>query len=97
MSLGKNFTMIQKWPFVLVVTLAVCGCPKKSAQNSGVATMDELNQALSIMSMGGGHPPVNANDLTNFPTLRGKSLPQPPVGKKLAIDRARQQVVFVDQ
>jgi hypothetical protein len=81
----------------LVVGLALWGCGKKGAQNSGEANLDELNRALSVMSMGGARRPADVNDLTNFPTLRGKTLPKPPPGKKLAIDPARQQVVFVDQ
>ena len=82
---------------VLMLALAVCGCGKKNAQKSGVATMDDLNQALSIMCMGGNHQPVNVSDLTNFPTLKGKTLPQPPAGKKLVIDHAINQVVLVDE
>ena len=89
--------MKNTWLFLLVLAVALCGCGKKSAQQSGVATMDDLNQALSIMSMGGSHPPVNVYDLTNFPTLRGKTLPQPPAGKKLVIDRAKNQVEFVSE
>jgi hypothetical protein len=83
--------------FFLIFTLAVCGCGKRSGQHSGEATMFELNQALSIMSMGGKHPPANVNDLTNFPSLHGKSLPKPPVGQKLVIDPSQGRVVFVDQ
>jgi hypothetical protein len=79
----------------LVVALAVLGCGKKGAQNSGEATLDELNRALSVMSIG-GHPPTNLNDLTNFPTLRGKVLPKPPAGKKLVLDPAGKRVFFAD-
>ena len=81
----------------LVVTLALVGCGKPSGDTAGAATLDDLNRALSVMSMGGARRPADVNDLTNFPTLRGKTLPKPPAGKKLAIDRAQQQVVFVDQ
>ena len=89
--------MKNNWRFVLVLALAMCGCGKKSVQNSGVATMDELNQAMSVMCMGGGHTPVNVYDLTNYPTLRGKALPTHPAGKKLMIDHSQNQVVFVDE
>lgn len=85
------------WPYLLVLGLAMCGCGKKSMENSGVATMDELNQAMSVMSMSGGHTPVTVYDLTNYPTLRGKALPTPPAGKKLLIDRSQNQVVIVDE
>ena len=88
--------MKNNWLFVLALALALSGCGKKSGQSSGVATMDELNQALSIMSMG-GKPPVNVYDLTNFPTLQGKTLPKPPAGKKLVLDHSRNQVVLVDE
>ena len=81
----------------LVVTLALVGCGKPSGDTAGAATLDDLNRALSVMSMGGARRPLEVNDLTNFPSLRGKSLPKPPSGKKLAIYRAQQQVVFVDQ
>ena len=81
----------------LVVALAVVGCGKKGGKNSEEATLDDLNRALAVMSMGGARRPVEVNDLTNFPSLRGKVLPKPPAGKKLAIDQAHQMVVFVDQ
>jgi len=81
----------------LVVALAVVGCGQKGGKNSEEATLDDLNRALAVMSMGGARRPVEVNDLTNFPSLRGKALPKPPAGKKLAIDWAQQQVVFVDQ
>ena len=96
-SRASHSTMKHTWPFLLVVSLAVYGCGKNGAPNSGVATMFELNQALSIMSMGGKHPPASVHELTNFPTLQGKSLPAPPAGRKLAIDRSQNQVVFVDE
>lgn len=96
-SFEPEFAMKNNWLLVFVLALALSGCGKKSAQQSGVATMDDLNQALSIMSMGGSHRPVNVYDLTNFPTLRGKSLPQPPAGKKLVIDHSKQLVVLVNE
>ncbi len=81
----------------LLAALTVLGCGKPGGKVSEEATLDDLNRALSVMSMGGTRRPVEVNDLTNFPSLRGKALPRPPAGKKLAIDRAHQQVVFVDQ
>jgi hypothetical protein len=81
----------------LVVALAVLGCGKPAAQNSGEATLDELNRALAVMDMGAGHPPADVRDVTNFPSLRGKRLPTPPAGKKLVIDHSQHQVVFVDE
>ena len=80
-----------------VVALALWGCGKKGVQDSGEATLDELNRALSVMSMGGGRPPADLNQLTNFPSLRGKSLPKPPPGKKLVLDPQAKRVIFADQ
>ena len=58
--------------------------------------MADLNRALAAMTMGPAHRLSNVNELTNFPGLQGKRLPQPPAGKKLAIDQAQHRVVFVD-
>ena len=80
----------------LVVTVAFCGCGKQAGGNSGEATLDELNRALSVMSMGAGRPPANVHDLTNFPSLRGKTLPKPPAGKKLVLDPVSKSVIFAD-
>jgi hypothetical protein len=81
----------------LLLTLTACGCGKKVGASSGEATLEDLNQAMAVMSMGGARRPADINDLTNFPSLRGKTLPKPPAGKKLAIDPSQQKVVFVDQ
>jgi hypothetical protein len=89
--------MKKNWIFALILTVAICGCGKKATQNSGVATIDELNQALSLMSMGGSHPPVIVSDLTNFPSLKGKTLPTAPAGKKLVIDHSKHLVVLVNE
>jgi len=88
--------MKNNWMMMVILAAALCGCGKKTTANSGVATVDDLNQALSIMSMGGKHAPVNVSDLTNFPTLQGKSLPASP-GKKLVIDHSKHLVVLVDE
>jgi hypothetical protein len=89
--------MLKNLLLVLVIAVAACGCGKQAGTHSGEATLDELNRALAVMSMGGGRPPASVNELTNFPSLRGKTLPKPPAGKKLAIDPAQHQVVFVDE
>jgi len=88
--------MIRNLLFGLVVALAVFGCGKKGAQSSGEATLDELNRALSVMAMSSARPPADINDLTNFPTLRGKTLPKAPAGKKLVLDAMGQRVIFAD-
>ena len=86
--------MIKNCWLVLLLAVAMSGCGKKTAVNSGEATLEELNQVLSVMSMGTSHPPTSVNQLTNFPTLRGKTLPQPPPGQKLVIDPTKKAVVF---
>ena len=80
----------------VVVALAVWGCGKQGGQNSGEATLDDLNRALSVMSMGAARPPADVHDLTNFPSLRGKTLPKPPAGKKLVLDPVSKRVIFAD-
>ena len=87
--------MIKNWLLVLLLAVAMSGCGKKARVNSGEATLEELNQVLSVMSMGASHPPTSVNQLTNFPTLRGKTMPQPPPGQKLVIDPAKKAVVLV--
>ena len=59
--------------------------------------MDELNRAVRAWGMVNPAPLVQVSDLTNFPSLRGKRLPAPPAGKKLAIDPRNKQVVLVDE
>ncbi|MCX6892289.1 MAG: hypothetical protein NTX51_12295 [Verrucomicrobia bacterium] len=56
-----------------------------------------MNRALQTWVMAKGTFPTDVSELTNFPTLQGKRLPAAPPGKKVAIDRATRQVVFVDQ
>jgi len=58
--------------------------------------MLDMNRALATMTMGVGRCPSDVNVLTNYYPVKGKCLPKPPAGKKLAIDRAHRQVVFVD-
>jgi hypothetical protein len=81
----------------LVVAVAVLGCGKKSPKNSGVATLEDLNRALAMMTLSDAHRPKDVNELTNFPTLQGKTLPVPPAGKRLVIDPATSRVIFADQ
>jgi len=47
--------------------------------------------------MRAGRRPTNIDELMTFPTLRGKTLPKPPAGKKIALDSRAGCVVFVDQ
>jgi hypothetical protein len=88
--------MMKHWLFILVVALAVCGCGKPAAKSSAEVTLDDLNRAYTAMSMR-GHQPTNIDELMNFPTLQGKSLPTTPAGKKLVLDSKAACAVFVDQ
>ena len=100
MSIRQPYTrvsVVKSWFWCLVLGAALCGCGKKAEGNAGETNLDELNRALAVMSMGASRPLESVNDLTNFPTLRGKALPKAPPGKKLAIDRSQQKVVFVDE
>jgi hypothetical protein len=84
--------------FCMVATLATAGCSKGVSSRKGPeATLPEVNRALQTWVMAKGSIPSDLNELTNFPTLRGKSLPVAPAGKKLAIDSGTRQVVFADQ
>jgi hypothetical protein len=82
---------------VMAIVAAVCGCSKPASEAGNEATLDDLNRALSAMSMRSGGVPSSPSELTNFPTLRGKSLPKAPAGKRLVIDRQAKQVIFADQ
>ena len=80
----------------VLIGLAAVGC-SKGAQKGPEASLPELNRALQTWVMAKGTFPTDVSELTNFPTLQGKRLPAAPPGKKVAIDRATRQVVFVDQ
>jgi hypothetical protein len=83
----------------LVAALGAGGCSKGGTctPQGPEATLPELTRALQTWIMTKGSLPADVNALTNFPTLQGKRLPSPPPGKKLAIDSATRQIVFVDQ
>jgi hypothetical protein len=81
---------------LLAVGLSACGPSQKPAAGSE-ATLVDLNRAVAAMTMVNGRCPANVYELTNFPSLRGKTLPTPPAGKKLVIDPATRQVVIAAQ
>src|SRR5258706_4946926 len=82
---------------ILLMTLGLAtGCKRKTPANSE-ATLEDLNRALLVWSMTKPNPPQDVTELTNSMGLQGKPLPQPPPGKKLAIDSVRRQVVWLDQ
>lgn len=99
------FSAFEMKPMKLVFALTVawmacaatgCGRAKNSATGSE-ATMVDLNRAVAAMTMMNGRCPASVSELTNFPVLRGKTLPLPPAGKKLAIDPATRHVVVADK
>ena len=85
--------------FILVsmMTLGLAaGCKRKTSASSE-ATLEDLNRALLVWSMTKPKLPQDVSELTNSMGIQGKRLPQPPPGKKLAIDPARRQVLWLDQ
>ena len=81
----------------IFLALALAGCSQRdSAAARPEATLEELNAALGTWVMAKGGMPQSVNELTNFPALKGKRLPAPPPGKKLALDAGQRQVVLVD-
>jgi len=81
--------------FGVFMLLTLAGCSRRELAARPEATMEELNAALDTWVMVKGLP-HSVSELTNFPALKGKQLPAAPVGKKLAIDAAKRQVVFVN-
>jgi hypothetical protein len=59
--------------------------------------LEDLNHALQTWVMVKAALPQHVHELTNIPALQGKRLPTPPPGRKLAIDRTRRQVTWVDE
>ena len=94
---------LQSFPLKLLAAalvqsaVLVTGCGKESHTASDTVSLEELNRALSAVSMAGGRLPGSIHELTNFPTLKGRQLPAPPPGKKLVIDPTTRQAMFVDQ
>lgn len=73
------------------------GCSRGPGPKEAEASLPELNRAAQMWRMAHGAYPSNLNELTNFPALKGKRLPSPPPGKKLAVDPVTRQIAFVDQ
>jgi hypothetical protein len=85
--------------FILVSMIALglaTGCKRKTPAVSE-ATLDDLNRALLVWAMTKPKLPQDVSELTNSMGIQGKRFPQPPPGKKLAVDPVRRQVVWVDQ
>jgi hypothetical protein len=87
-------------PRILLLAAALLvgamGCSKASSQKGAEASLPELNRALQMWLMGHGSYPSDLGQLTNIPALKGKHLPAPPPGKKLAFDPVTRQITYVD-
>ena len=90
--------MCRSFCLCVLVAAVAAGCSKgPSGQKGPEASLPELSRALRTWVMAKGAYPSDLNELTNFPTLRGKRLPVAPPGKKLSIDPATREVVFAEQ
>lgn len=89
--------MKRNWTAVLALCLLTVSCSKANKNNLPEATLEELNRAMRAWGIANPAPLAQVSDLTNFPSLRGKRLPTPPPGKKLALDPVHKQVVLIDE
>lgn len=78
-----------------ICALILTGCGQRSTA-SGEVFLEEMNRALSLMSMSPAGPPRTVAELTNFPAFKGRPFSTPPAGKKFTISRATGQIVVVD-
>ena len=86
--------------FVLALVLGLCllfgfGCSGKSSNKE--ATLDDLNRALVMWMVTKPSPPRDVSELTNSLSMRGKRLPTPPPGKKLAVDPVQGKVIWINR
>jgi hypothetical protein len=81
----------------LLALVLTASCGHKNASAGNAASLDDLNRALSVVTMHGGSFPPSTNDIAAFLKLSGKTMPVPPPGKRLVIDPGTRQFVLVDQ
>ena len=81
----------------LVVLALASGCGQKLTGVANAASLDDLNRALTVVTMRSGSFPPSTNELAAFLAIGGKSMPVPPPGKKLVIDPDKHQFVLLDQ
>jgi len=81
----------------LVVLGLASGCGQKKSGAENAASLDDLNRALTVVTMRSGSFPPSTNELAAFLAISGKTLPIPPPGKKLVIDLGKRQFVLLDQ
>jgi hypothetical protein len=85
---------------ILVISVLMLGSTwgcKRKAPAAREATLDDLNRVLEVWSVTRPSPPQDVSELTNSMYMGGKRLPQPPPGKKLALDPSHRHVIWVDQ
>jgi hypothetical protein len=78
------------------LALLLTGCGQNSPAKNQV-TLDELNRVVSMTFMSPTGPIRNVEELTNFPTFKGRLFPKPPAGKKFVINNTTHKVMLVDQ
>lgn len=81
----------------LLVLGFTTGCGQKKIGAENVASLDDLNRALSVVAMQSRSFPPSTNELAAFLKLSGKFMPVTPPGKKLVIDQVKRQFVLVDE
>jgi hypothetical protein len=89
--------MKQLFPICLVVLGLASGCGQKKTGAENPATLDELNRALTVVTMRSGTFPPSTNELAAFLAISGKTMPAPPLGKKWVIDPGKREFVLVDE
>jgi hypothetical protein len=72
------------------------GCGPKPTGAENAASLDDLNRALTVVTMRSGSFPPSTNDLAAFLAISGKTMPAPPPGKRLLLDSSKRQFVLVD-
>jgi hypothetical protein len=81
----------------LVVLGLASGCGPKNSGAENPASLDELNRALTVVTMRGGAFPPSTNEIAAFLKISGQSMPVPPPGKKLLLDPGTRQFVLLDE
>jgi hypothetical protein len=82
---------------LLALVLGLASCGKKSAGPQNQATLEDLNRIVASLGTLGAGRPLDTNQVASFLAAQGKSLPVPPVGKKLAINPTTRKFEFMDQ
>ena len=81
----------------LMILGLASGCGPKNRGAETPASVEDLNRALTVVTMrSGGFPPAT-NELAAFLKLSGQSMPVPPLGKKLVLDPDTRQFILVDE